>query len=129
MTRINNELRKTFIRLKKQKMKHKAIAPILNTGLKTLTNWNKILIEQGEDALLQVNQRDSSKPIEYQEKLRKIFVENPFAMNYELETICNLDKNTIQYWRKKLEFTYKKGDKKYREAKSELKKNSKKKSI
>jgi transposase len=50
-------------------------------------------------------------------------------MNYELEKICNLDKNTIQYWRKKLGFTYKKGDKKYREAKPELKKNSKKKSV
>lgn len=129
MTRFSNEIRKTFIRLKNLKIKHKDIAPILGTGLKTLSTWNKLLTEKGDKEFLKINRYDNSKPLVYQENLKTIFIENPYSTNFELESLCNLDKNTIQYWRKKLGFTYKKGDKKYREAKPELKKNSKKRSI
>jgi transposase len=122
--RISNDLRKIFIRLHKEGKTPIQIANILNTSRQTITNWRKILETKGEDILLEYKRFQGHPPRVTLEELKELFDKNKTKTNNELGLEVGLPESAIYSYRKRLGYTYKKGNYTYKEADEELKKNS-----
>jgi transposase len=122
MTRINNEVRNIFIRLHKQGKKPIEIAQILDTTRQTITNWIRIIKNTNEQSLLETSPpKERLKKVSI-EKLKQIFQTRKTAINSELAIELDLSESSIQQYRRKLGYTYKKGTYTYKEADQEAKK-------
>ena len=99
-------------------------AQTLGIKRQTVYNWQKL----NESNLLIEPSKNTRKPPPKLEEFKKYVEEqeHAFEFNKEIATAFNTTKSTIQRWRQRLDFTRKKAKTTYKEADSELKKNSKK---
>jgi len=124
MNRKNNLIREIFLRMQKAGKSVSETAQTLGIKRQTVYNWQKL----NESNLLIEPSKNTRKPPPKLEEFKKYVEEqeHAFEFNKEIATAFNTTKSTIQRWRQRLDFTRKKAKTTYKEADSELKKNSKK---
>lgn len=125
MSRINNELRKVFLRLYKQGKKPIEIANSIGVTRQTITNWIRLLPDNGENYFLTPRYNNPKSRLDL-DKLSLVFEQNPTMFNWEIAKQFNCTDNLIRYFRKKWGLTNKKGRTTYKESSEKLKKTSKK---
>ncbi len=125
VSRINNELRKIFLRLYKQGRKPIEIANTIDVTRQTITNWIRMYNNKGEKYFLELRYNNPTSRIDFIE-LSRVFENNPTLFNREIAEMFNCSMQLIHKYRHMLNYTNKKGSAGYKESKPELKKNSKK---
>ena len=119
MNRKSRDLRRIYLRLKKQGKSVIEIAGILNVSRQTIYNWQKLT----EESIFKEPPKSTRSPSLNLNTLKEYIDNNPFLLNREIAEVFNCSKNTIQKWRQRLGFTRKKAKSKYKEANPELKKS------
>jgi transposase len=108
MAKINNEARSIFIRLHKKGKKPVEIAEILGATRQTITGWIRIIKNGNEQSLLETTLPSERPKRVSLEELKRVFETRKTATNAELAVDLGLSESSVQQYRKKLGYTYKK---------------------
>lgn len=125
MSRINNELRKVFLRLYKQGKTPIEVATSIGVTRQTITNWIRLLSSKGEEFFFETRYNSKKSKLDLV-KLREVFKDNPTKFNWEIAKQFYCSYNLIRYFRKKWGLTNKKARTTYKESDPALKKTFKK---